>query len=51
MLEANKTAKNSIKIYGWINKRYVKEKLDPAVFSKYYQGNYDKSLFLPHLKF
>jgi hypothetical protein len=43
MLEANKTAKNPIKVYGWINKRYVTEKLDPAEFSKYYQGKYDKS--------
>jgi len=43
MLEANKTAKNSIKIYGWINKRYVTEKLDPAVFSKCCQGKDDKS--------
>jgi glycosyltransferase involved in cell wall biosynthesis len=43
MLEANKTAKNPIKVYGWINKRYVTEKLDLAEFSKYYQGKYDKS--------
>ena len=43
MFEANKTAKNPIKVYGWINKRYVTEKLDPAEFSKYYQGKYDKS--------
>jgi len=43
MLEANKTAKNPIKVYGWINKRYVTEKLDPAEFSRYYQGKYYKS--------
>jgi hypothetical protein len=43
ILEANKTAKNPIKIYGWVNNRYVKEKLDRAIFSKYYQGKYDKS--------
>ena len=43
MLEANKTAKNPIKVYGWINKRYVTEKLDPTLFSKYYQGKYAKS--------
>jgi hypothetical protein len=43
MLEANKIAKNRIKIYGWVNKRYVTEKLDPAIFSKYYQGKYEKS--------
>jgi hypothetical protein len=43
MLEANKTTKNPIKVYAWINKRYVTEKLDLAEFSKYYQGKYDKS--------
>lgn len=43
MLEVNKITKNPIKIYGWINKRYVTEKLDPTLFSKYYQGKYAKS--------
>jgi glycosyltransferase involved in cell wall biosynthesis len=43
MLEANKIAKNPIKIYGWINKRYLSEKLEPAAFSKYYEGKYNKS--------
>ena len=43
MLEVNKITKNPIKIYGWINKRYVTEKLDPTLFSKYYQGKYPKS--------
>src|SRR5215210_4841403 len=43
MLEANKDAKKSIKIYGWVNKRYASEKLEPISFSKYYQGRYNKS--------
>jgi hypothetical protein len=43
MLEANKTANNPIKIYGCINKRHVSEKLEPAAFSKYYEGKYNKS--------
>ena len=43
MLEANKGAKKSIKIYGWVNKRYASEKLEPISFSKYYQGRYNKS--------
>jgi hypothetical protein len=43
MLKANKTAKNPIKIYGWINKRYVSKELDLALFSRYYQGKYAKS--------
>ena len=43
MLEANKGAKKSIKIYGWVNKRYASEKLEPISFSMYYQGRYNKS--------
>jgi hypothetical protein len=43
MLEANKDAKKSIKIYGWLNVRYASEKLEPIAFSKYYQGKYNKS--------
>jgi hypothetical protein len=43
MLEANKGAKKSIKIYGWVNKRYASEKLEPISFSKHYQGRYNKS--------
>jgi hypothetical protein len=43
MLEANKGAKKSIKIYGWVNKRYASEKLEPISSSKYYQGRYNKS--------
>ena len=45
MLEANKTAKNPIKIYGWMNKRYVSEKLEPSAFNKYYEGKYAKSFY------
>jgi hypothetical protein len=43
MLEANKTPKDSIKIYGWVNMNYASEKLEPIAFSKYYQGKYNKS--------
>jgi glycosyltransferase involved in cell wall biosynthesis len=43
MLEANKGAKKSINIYGWVNKRYASEKLETISFSKYYQGRYNKS--------
>jgi glycosyltransferase involved in cell wall biosynthesis len=43
ILEANKTAKESIKIYGWVNMRYASEKLEPIAFSKYYLGKYNKS--------
>ena len=43
ILEANKTAKEPIKIYGWVNMRYAAEKLEPIAFSKYYQGKYNKS--------
>ena len=43
MLEANKTAKESIKIYGWLNMAYASEKLEPIAYSKYYQGKYNKS--------
>ena len=43
MLEANKTPKDSIKIYGWVNMKYASEKLEPIAFSKYYQGKYNKS--------
>ena len=43
MLEANKTAKESIKVFGWVNMRYASEKLEPIAFTKYYQGKYNKS--------
>jgi glycosyltransferase involved in cell wall biosynthesis len=43
MLEANKTAKEFIKVFGWVNMRYASEKLEPIAFSKYYQGKYNKS--------
>ena len=43
ILDANKKAKNPVKIYGWANKEYVSQKLDSIEFSKYYQGKYTKS--------
>ncbi len=43
MLEANKTAKESIKVFGWVKMRYASEKLESIAFSKYYQGKYNKS--------
>jgi glycosyltransferase involved in cell wall biosynthesis len=43
ILDANKRARNPIKIYGWANKEYVSQKLEPLEFSRYYQGKYVKS--------
>ncbi|HKI07977.1 MAG TPA: hypothetical protein VKA09_06250 [Nitrososphaeraceae archaeon] len=43
ILDANKRARNPIKIYGWANKEYVSQKLEPLEFSRYYQGKYLKS--------
>ena len=43
ILDANKRARNPVKIYGWANKNYVSQKLDPIAYSKYYQGKYVKS--------
>ena len=45
ILEANKRARNNnpVKIYGWVNKEYVFQKLDDVAFTQYYQGKYVKS--------
>src|ERR671914_2676018 len=43
ILDVNKRTKNPVKIYGWLNKEYVSQKLHSVEFSKYYQGKYIKS--------
>ena len=41
--DANREAKNPVKIYGWANSKYVSQQLDPEIFNQYYQGKYVKS--------
>jgi glycosyltransferase involved in cell wall biosynthesis len=43
ILDANKRARNPIKIYGWVNSKYASQRLDPDIFNQYYQGKYVKS--------
>jgi glycosyltransferase involved in cell wall biosynthesis len=44
ILDANKRARNNpVKIYGWVNGKYVSEQLDTEEFNQYYQGKYIKS--------
>ena len=43
ILDANKRARNPVKIYGWANSKYVSERLDTDTFNQYYQGKYVKS--------
>jgi hypothetical protein len=44
ILDANKRARsNPVKIYGWVNNKYVSARLDTDEFSQHYQGKYVKS--------
>jgi hypothetical protein len=43
ILEANRTAKNPIKIYGSVDWGYVYDKLDVQEFKNHYRGIFDKS--------
>ena len=43
ILDANRKARNQVKIYGWANSKYVSERLDKNAFNQYYQGKYVKS--------
>lgn len=43
ILDANKAARNPVKIYGWVNSKYVSQQLDAEAFNQYYQGKYVKS--------